>query len=69
MFDAWMKEVVHYGQPENEFIKLFRTNPKAKLTSVRNGNCSRVVAINQDHDSATAYWALGEKQVLIIEYD
>ena len=53
------------GQPENEFIKLFRTNPK-EINERMNEIRSRVVAINQDSmTEATAYWALGEKQAAL----
>ena len=49
-------------QPENEFVKLFATNPK-EINDRMNEIRSRVVAINQDSlTEATAYWALGEKQ-------
>ena len=52
-------------QPENEFIKLFRTNPK-EINDRMNEIRSRVVAINQDSmTEATAYWALGEKQAAL----
>lgn len=46
-------------QPENEFVKLFATNPK-EINDRMNEIRSRVVAINQDSmTEATAYWALG----------
>lgn len=62
-----MKEDIQFimGQPENEFIKLFRTNPK-EINERMNEIRSRVVAINQDSmTEATAYWALGEKQAAL----
>ena len=62
-----MKEDIQFimGQPENEFIKLFRTNPK-EINDRMNEIRSRVVAINQDSiTEATAYWALGEKQAAL----
>ena len=62
-----MKEDIQFimGQPENEFIKLFRTNPK-EINERMNEISSRVVAINQDSmTEATAYWALGEKQAAL----
>ena len=52
-------------QPENEFVKLFATNPK-EINDRMNEIRSRVVAINQDSmTEATAYWALGEKQAAL----
>lgn len=52
-------------QPENEFVKLFATNPK-EINDCMNEIRSRVVAINQDSmTEATAYWALGEKQAAL----
>jgi len=52
-------------QPENEFVKLFATNPK-EINDRMNEIRSRVVAINQDcMTEATAYWALGEKQAAL----
>lgn len=52
-------------QPDNEFIKLFTTNPK-EINERMNEIRSRVVAINQDSmTEATAYWALGEKQAAL----
>lgn len=62
-----MKEDIQFimGQPENEFIKLFTTNPK-EINDRMNEIRSRVVAINQDSmTEATAYWALGEKQAAL----
>ena len=62
-----MKENIDFimHQPENEFIKLFRTNPK-EINDRMNEIRSRVVAINQDSmTEATAYWALGEKQAAL----
>lgn len=62
-----MKEDIQFimGQPENEFIKLFTTNPK-EINERMNEIRSRVVAINQDSmTEATAYWALGEKQAAL----
>lgn len=62
-----MKEDIQFimEQPENEFIKLFRTNPK-EINDRMNEIRSRVVAINQDSmTEATAYWALGEKQAAL----
>lgn len=62
-----MKENIDFimHQPENEFIKLFRTNPK-EINERMNEIRSRVVAINQDSmTEATAYWALGEKQAAL----
>ena len=62
-----MKEDIQFimGQPENEFIKLFATNPK-EINDRMNEIRSRVVAINQDSmTEATAYWALGEKQAAL----
>lgn len=62
-----MKEDIQFimGQPENEFIKLFTTNPK-EINNRMNEIRSRVVAINQDSmTEATAYWALGEKQAAL----
>lgn len=62
-----MKENIDFimHQPENEFIKLFATNPKEindRINEIR----SRVVAINQDSmTEASAYWALGEKQAAL----
>ena len=55
--------IIH--QPENEFVKLFATNPK-EINDRMNEIRSRVVAINQDSmTEATAYWALGEKQAAL----
>ena len=52
-------------QSENEFVKLFATNPK-EINDRMNEIRSRVVAINQDSmTEATAYWALGEKQAAL----
>ena len=52
-------------QPENEFVKLFATNPK-EINDRMNEIRSRVVAINQDSmTEATAYWALGERQAAL----
>ena len=62
-----MKEDIQFimGQPENEFIKFFATNPK-EINDRMNEIRSRVVAINQDSmTEATAYWALGEKQAAL----
>lgn len=62
-----MKENIDFimHQPENEFIKLFATNPK-EINDRMNEIRSRVVAINQDSmTEATAYWALGEKQAAL----
>lgn len=62
-----MKENIDFimHQPENEFIKLFTTNPK-EINERMNEIRSRVVAINQDSmTEATAYWALGEKQAAL----
>ena len=62
-----MKENIDFimHQPENEFIKLFRTNPK-EINDRMNEIRSRVVAINQDSmTEATAYWALGEKKAAL----
>ena len=62
-----MKEDIQFimGQPENEFIKFFATNPK-EINNRMNEIRSRVVAINQDSlTEATAYWALGEKQAAL----
>ena len=62
-----MKENIDFimHQPENEFIKLFRTNPK-EINDRMNEIRSRVVAINQDSmTEATAYLALGEKQAAL----
>ena len=62
-----MKEDIQFimGQPENEFIKFFATNPK-EINERMNEIRSRVVAINQDSmTEATAYWALGEKQAAL----
>lgn len=62
-----MKENIEFimHQPENEFIKLFATNPK-EINDRMNEIRSRVVAINQDSmTEATAYWALGEKQAAL----
>ena len=62
-----MKENIAFimHQPENEFIKLFATNPK-EINDRMNEIRSRVVAINQDSmTEATAYWALGEKQAAL----
>ena len=62
-----MKEDIQFimGQPENEFIKFFATNPK-EINDCMNEIRSRVVAINQDSmTEATAYWALGEKQAAL----
>ena len=64
-----MKEDIQFimGQPENEFIKLFTTNPK-EINDRMNEIRSRVVAINQDSmTETTAYWALGETSSA--EYD
>ena len=62
-----IKEDIQFimGQPENEFIKFFATNPK-EINERMNEIRSRVVAINQDSmTEATAYWALGEKQAAL----
>ena len=62
-----MKENIDFimHQPENEFVKLFATNPK-EINDRMNEIRSRVVAINQDSlTEATAYWALGEKQAAL----
>jgi len=62
-----MKENIDFimHQPENEFIKLFTTNP-TEINNRMNEIRSRVVAINQDSmTEATAYWALGEKQAAL----
>lgn len=62
-----MKENIDFimHQPENEFIKLFATNPK-EINDRMNEIRSRVVAINQDSmTEAAAYWALGEKQAAL----
>lgn len=62
-----MKENIDFimHQPENEFVKLFVTNPK-EINDRMNEIRSRVVAINQDSmTEATAYWALGEKQAAL----
>lgn len=62
-----MKENIDFimHQTENEFIKLFATNPK-EINDRMNEIRSRVVAINQDSmTEATAYWALGEKQAAL----
>ena len=62
-----IKEDIQFimGQPENEFIKFFATNPK-EINDRMNEIRSRVVAINQDSmTEATAYWALGEKQAAL----
>lgn len=62
-----MKENIDFimHQPENEFIKLFATNPK-EINDRMNEIRSRVIAINQDSmTEATAYWALGEKQAAL----
>lgn len=62
-----MKENIDFimHQPENEFIKLFTTNP-TEINDRMNEIRSRVIAINQDSmTEATAYWALGEKQAAL----
>ena len=62
-----MKENIDFimHQPENEFVKLFTTNP-TEINNRMNEIRSRVIAINQDSmTEATAYWALGEKQAAL----